>query len=173
VSQAPSQIRYRPREATTHIIVHDTHTSPYQSGIEHFLARKGRRMGLLEIGYHYLIRPDGTPLAIRPHTTVGTHCPGYNRVSIGVAMVGGMDYSPGGATHHEESMLIPTDTFTEDQKDGLVALCRYLMEDMGYGQDVAVVAHTELPRYAMKRHACPMMDMQDIRNRLGGTQWGT
>lgn len=166
----PSQITYRPRETTKSIIFHDTHTSPYQSGIHHFLARKGREVGLLEIGYHYLVLPDGKPLAVRPHNVVGSHCRGYNRESIGVALVGGMDYprliesDPLKAAFDDRAM-VPYDTFTQDQVDGAVFLCRYLMENMGYGE-LDVVAHTELPRYADRKSPCPYLDMDRIRRAL-------
>lgn len=160
VNQPATQITYRPRDATRSIIFHDTHTSPYQSGIHHFLARRGREMGLLEIGYHYLVLPDGNPLAVRPHNVVGSHCRGYNRESIGVALVGGMDFPD----QDMSSSMVPTDTFPQAQIDGAVFLCRYLMEDMGYGE-LDIYAHTELPRHKRKV-PCPMLGMDRIRREL-------
>lgn len=43
------------------------------------------------IGYHYLVRLDGTVEQGRPLTKVGAHVYGYNRVSVGVCYVGGRD----------------------------------------------------------------------------------
>lgn len=171
MAQPLSQLKFRPRPSTSKIILHDTGTTPYQSGIEHFLARKGRELGLLEIGYHYLVRPTGDPVACRPIDAVGAHCKGYNHNSIGIALIGGMDYPPD-VDHLGPANMVPTDTFPEAQIAGVVFLCRYIMETLGYGE-LDVLGHSELPRYAMGHRQCPMTDVQAIRNQLGGTQWGT
>ncbi|WP_196591508.1 peptidoglycan recognition family protein [Pectinatus frisingensis] len=44
--------------------------------------------GWAGIGYHYVIRKDGTIERGRPRTTIGAHCYGYNQTSIGINIVG-------------------------------------------------------------------------------------
>lgn len=43
-----------------------------------------------DIGYHFVIRRDGTIENGRPIEQVGAHCEGHNSKSIGVCMVGGL-----------------------------------------------------------------------------------
>ena len=47
--------------------------------------------GWSDIGYHYLIKLDGTVQEGRPINKIGAHVGGHNRDSIGIAYVGGMD----------------------------------------------------------------------------------
>ena len=47
--------------------------------------------GWAGIGYHYLIRKDGTIERGRPRDTVGAHCYGENWHSIGVNIVGNFE----------------------------------------------------------------------------------
>lgn len=47
--------------------------------------------GWAGIGYHYLIRKDGTIERGRPRDTVGAHCYGENEHSIGVNLVGNFE----------------------------------------------------------------------------------
>ncbi len=43
------------------------------------------------IGYHYVIRRDGNIEVGRPLLEVGAHAKGYNKHSIGICYVGGVD----------------------------------------------------------------------------------
>lgn len=65
--------------------------------------------GWKDIGYHYVIYLDGTIHRGRPESVVGAHCSGYNKNSIGVCYIGGVDKD--GKT--------PKDTRTEGQKRAL------------------------------------------------------
>lgn len=47
--------------------------------------------GFSDIGYHYVIRLDGTVEEGRDVKRVGAHCKGQNRGSIGICYVGGLD----------------------------------------------------------------------------------
>lgn len=44
--------------------------------------------GWAGIGYHYIIRKDGTIERGRPQNTIGAHCYGYNKTSVGINIVG-------------------------------------------------------------------------------------
>jgi N-acetyl-anhydromuramyl-L-alanine amidase AmpD len=86
-------------------------TPPSQSkGLKDWLLVNGRRLGLLEIGYHFLIMQDGKLLETRPHAVQGSHWRGANETTIGVALAGGQEEGPTvyGSTG-------PEDNFTEAQ----------------------------------------------------------
>ncbi|WP_196592531.1 peptidoglycan recognition protein family protein [Pectinatus sottacetonis] len=44
--------------------------------------------GWAGIGYHYVIRKDGTIERGRPRDTIGAHCYGHNETSVGINIVG-------------------------------------------------------------------------------------
>lgn len=69
--------------------------------------------GWAGIGYHFLIRKDGTIERGRPMEMVGAHCYNQNDHTIGVNIVGNfMDYEPTSLQLHSAEQL-------------LAALCRY------------------------------------------------
>lgn len=72
--------------------------------------------GWSDIGYHYLIKLDGTIQKGRPLEKIGAHVKGENSNSIGIAYAGGMS----------EDMSNPKDTRTQEQKDSLEYLLCYL-----------------------------------------------
>lgn len=47
--------------------------------------------GFRTIGYHYVIRRDGTVEAGRPESEVGAHVEGHNQDNLGICMVGGIN----------------------------------------------------------------------------------
>lgn len=49
-----------------------------------------RQRGFLKIGYHYVIRRDGTIETGRKENEVGAHVEGYNTGSLGICLVGGV-----------------------------------------------------------------------------------
>ena len=61
-----------------------------------------------DIGYHFVIKRDGTIEAGRPLERVGAHCKGFNTGSIGICLIGGLNASGK-----------PEDNFTETQKNSL------------------------------------------------------
>ncbi len=67
--------------------------------------------GWRDVGYHFLIRLDGTIEEGRPIEQTGAHTRGHNWDSIGIAYVGGLDTN-----------MKPLDTRTEEQKEALVDL---------------------------------------------------
>lgn len=70
-----------------------------------------RQRGFNDIGYHYVVFPDGRVEEGRKEFRIGAHCSGQNYHSIGVAYVGGLD---------EKGK--PADTRTEAQKSALLEL---------------------------------------------------
>jgi N-acetyl-anhydromuramyl-L-alanine amidase AmpD len=82
------------------------------------------------VGYHYVIRRDGTIEAGRPEWLVGAHCVNHNKYSIGVCYEGGLD-----------ARGQPADTRTAAQK----ATLRNLLTDLHRRYPRAViVGHHDL-----------------------------
>ena len=68
--------------------------------------------GFSDIGYHYVIHPDGTVEEGRDVNIAGAHCSGHNSKSIGICYIGGMTADNKKAK----------DTRTEEQRTNLKAL---------------------------------------------------
>ncbi len=123
----------------TKIIIHCTATPFGRNFTTDQIDRFHRQRGFRRIGYHYVIYLDGTIAPGRPESSVGAHCLGQNRCSIGVANVGGLD-----AAGH------PADTRTPAQKQSLIKIIRALRSRY---PSATVHGHRE---FAAK--ACPCFD---------------
>lgn len=153
-----SLLTYRKRDRTTQVILHDSHSHPNQSNVEAWLRVNARKLGLLDIGYHYVIFPNGKFLETRPHDTVGSASTGHNQDSIQVCLVGGRRVTPG---PDGEEILVPADTFTSDQKETLRWLyLEYLTQAYG---SLSLKGHSELGRHP---GLCPSLNMEHLRTWL-------
>lgn len=74
-----------------YLIVHCTATARGKDFTAADVDRWHRQQGWDMIGYHYLVRLDGTIEKGRPETMQGAHCKGYNYQSLGICYVGGLD----------------------------------------------------------------------------------
>lgn len=74
-----------------------------------------RCRGFRSIGYHYVVRLDGTIETGRPESEAGAHCSGHNARSVGVVYCGGLD---------ERNR--PADTRTPAQRTAMLGLLREL-----------------------------------------------
>ncbi|MDO5643861.1 MAG: N-acetylmuramoyl-L-alanine amidase [Paracoccus sp. (in: a-proteobacteria)] len=54
-----------------------------------------RKRGWRDVGYHYVIRRDGTIERGRPESKVGAHVAGHNATSIGICCIGGIERATG------------------------------------------------------------------------------
>lgn len=95
------------------------------------------------IGYHYVVRLDGTIEAGRALSKAGAHCYRHNANSIGVVYIGGLDKNGN-----------PKDTRTEAQRLSLRNLVTALRHAYGLAES-KVHGHNE---YAAK--ACPCFVVQ-------------
>lgn len=129
------------------------------------------------IGYHYVIRRDGSIEKGRPDDMVGAHTSGQNANSLGICYEGGKaPLSPpkGGMTESmqtdgnyqvttswgdreglsfeggREGLLIPADTRTPEQKATLLALLKHLKT---LYPNATIHGHNEFAR-----KACPCFD---------------
>jgi hypothetical protein len=78
------------------IVVHTAATPEGRDIGAQEIDRWHRQRGWRMIGYHYVIRLDGTVEEGRDETIPGAHARGYNRTSIGICLIGGMDASNSG-----------------------------------------------------------------------------
>ena len=99
--------------------------------------------GWSDIGYHYVIYLDGSVHIGRPLSKVGAHCKGYNRGSIGICYIGGVD---------ADDVKRAEDTRTPEQKIALRALVDGLR---GIYPHITVHGHNEF-----SSKACPSFDVQ-------------
>lgn len=99
------------------------------------------KRGWSDIGYHDVIRRDGSIEEGRPLEKAGAHVQGHNHDSIGICLVGGVD-----------AYGTPEDNFTEAQWKALKRLLR--VYKMQY-QKATIHGHNE---FAAK--ACPSFDVQ-------------
>lgn len=79
------------RSRTDFLVVHCAATPPtLDVGID-WLRGVHRRAGYRDVGYHYAIRRDGSIEIGRPIDTEGAHVKGWNHVSVGICLIGGID----------------------------------------------------------------------------------
>ena len=121
------------------IIIHCSAVKPTQTSSAKQIDAWHKAQGWKCIGYHYVVRRDGTIEVGRPESQIGAHTSGFNSQSIGVCYEGGLDQN-GNAS----------DTRTLQQKTALISLLKELK--------------TRYPSAAIKGHnnfsnkACPCFD---------------
>lgn len=88
-----------PRERTDYRVVHGSWTPPHLDVGAEEIDQWHRERGWSGIGYHYVIRRNGTLEEGRGLVDAGAHVKGYNSISIGYCLMGGA----------------PADLYAEDQ----------------------------------------------------------
>lgn len=79
------------RKSTKYLVVHVTATPPTSDiGVKEVRTMHLAR-GFSDCGYHYVIRRSGKVEAGRPQGDIGAHVEGFNSISLGVSMVGGVN----------------------------------------------------------------------------------
>ncbi len=135
----PSDVMY--------IVIHCADTKPCMDIGAKDIDRWHRERGWLGIGYHLVIRRDGTIENGRKLTPesiqAGAHVKGYNHCSVGICMAGGMAEDGKG---HE-------DNFTDAQWDALQTVVKELKRAFPQAK---VVGHTDLDPHK----PCPCFDAQ-------------
>ena len=81
------------RTKTDWIVIHCSATRPIQDIGAKEIRSWHKAKGWTDIGYHYVIRRDGTVEKGRGVDEIGSHVQGRNSRSVGVCMVGGIDDS--------------------------------------------------------------------------------
>lgn len=123
------------------IIVHCTATPEGKDYGAKDIDRWHRAQGWDGIGYHYVVRLDGTVEKGRADSARGAHCVNHNAQSIGVVYVGGISGKDG---------TMPKDTRTPAQKQSLRILLSVLR---AVYPEARIYGHRD---FAAK--ACPCFD---------------
>ena len=98
------------------IIIHCSATKDGQNFDAADITRWHKQRGFLTIGYHFVIKLDGTVEIGRPISEVGAHTKGHNFDSIGICYIGGLD---------DDAQ--PYDTRTPEQVKALQKLVQHLL----------------------------------------------
>jgi len=107
------------------------------------ITRMHRERGFLTIGYHFVIRRNGTVEKGRALDAIGAHAEGWNSRSLGICLVGGLD-----------SNMKPLDNFTADQFASLASLLQELRQEF---PKASVLGHRDLPNV---KKDCPCFDVR-------------
>lgn len=110
-----------------------------------------RAKGWIMVGYHFVIRRDGSVETGRKLDMPGAHVNGFNSVSLGICLVGGLD---------EEGK--PENNFTKAQLAALATLLASLAIDF---PAASVQGHRDFP--GVKKD-CPCFD---VRSWLKTISW--
>ncbi len=148
-------LKMKPMERIDLLVVHCSATSPSADIGAKEIDSWHRKAGWLKIGYHYVIRRDGTIEKGREDNEVGSHVRGHNSNSLGICLVGGVS-----------TKSVPEDNFTVDQKASLFQLLSKLR---GSHPKARIVGHRDLspdlngdgrvtPEEWLK--ACPSFDVR-------------
>lgn len=133
------------RKRTDFIAVHCSATRPSQDIGAADIRRWHVAKGWADIGYHFVIRRDGTIEHGRPLNVTGAHVEGFNNRSVGVCLVGGVK---------EDDIATPENNFTREQ---FAALKHVLDEVKAHYPDAVVQGHRDFPGVTK---ACPSFDVK-------------
>jgi N-acetylmuramoyl-L-alanine amidase len=122
------------------IIIHCSATPSYRDVSAADIDRWHRGRGWSEIGYHGVIKRDGTFELGRDIDRIGAHAFGYNRNSIGLCMVGGL-----------ADDNLPSPEYTKAQWHRLNQIISQL--ELQY-PDAEVIGHRDVAN-----KACPSFDV--------------
>lgn len=136
------KVQFKVRPATDYIVVHCAATKPTMDiGVREIRQWHVQERGWLDVGYHFVIRRNGTVEDGRPHNVIGAHVEGYNSRALGICLVGGID-----------SKGAPEDNFTPEQMNSLSLLLRAQKRTYPAAQ---IVGHRDLNA----GKACPSFDV--------------
>jgi N-acetylmuramoyl-L-alanine amidase len=119
------------RKSTEYLVIHCTATPASMDIGSETVDRWHREQGWSAIGYHHVIRRDGTIERGRPLGSIGSHVKGYNNRSLGITLVGGSDRTKQRAE----------DNFTAYQYDALRELLGVLTRTY---PDAVILGHRDL-----------------------------
>lgn len=118
------------RTQTAYFIIHHTCGDPMQDTNE--IMAEHLAQGWAGVGYHFMIKGDGTIVRGRPLWAIGAHAHGLNFNSIGIALLGNFQSDDPGYTGEPAGAQI----------DSLVNLLIDLYEQ--YGQEEQIIGHRDV-----------------------------
>lgn len=107
------------RRATQHIVIHTSATRAIQDIGVGEIRKWHKAQGWTDIGYHFVIRRDGTVQRGRARDAIGSHVKGWNAITLGICMVGGLA---------NKAPYAPENNYTPAQWKALEALIRELLK---------------------------------------------
>ena len=125
------------------IVVHCSATPPTMDIGVRVIDKWHKENGWDGCGYHFVVRRNGLVESGRDLTRRGIHAKGYNRNSIGLCLIGGVD------NHHD-----PENNFTQNQMEALKFMLTKLSEQFA---GIAIVGHGDLPEVSKD---CPCFDVR-------------
>ncbi len=140
-----------PRKATDFIVIHCSATRGIQDVGAKDIRKWHMAKGWKDIGYHLVIRRDGTVEKGRALDEIGSHVQGHNARSVGVCMVGGLD----------DKTWQPANNFTAAQWAALKTAVAMLVKRY---PGAKVLGHRDFPGVAK---ACPCFDAKPWATRNG------
>lgn len=140
-----AKVQFVQRKETTEIFVHCSATKASMDIGVREIRQWHKEQGWLDVGYHFVIRRDGTVEAGREQSAVGSHVKGHNSNSVGVCLVGGIDAAGK-----------PEANFTPEQMNALRSLLTSLRN---HYQGARIRAHHDV---APK--ACPSFNLSHWLN---------
>lgn len=132
---------FQSSRAIDKIIIHCSATIERRDFSAADIRRWHLQRGFADIGYHFVVRLDGTVEVGRPINRIGAHCLNQNRQSVGICYIGGLA---------RDSR--PKDTRTEAQRIALPALIRRIRR---HHPAATIHGHRE---FVAK--ACPCFDVK-------------
>lgn len=124
-----------------YIVIHCTAT-PQNTTIDS-IRRYWQRIGWRNVGYHLIIKSDGTYERLAEDSQITNGVTGYNRNSIHISYIGGIDASNK-----------PSDNRTREQRETMRTLVRTLKSKY---PNAEVLGHRDFPN---ARKACPSFDVK-------------
>lgn len=147
--QLQSSCTVKDRDRTDLIVVHCSATGPKADIGRREITQWHLKRGFVTIGYHYVIRRDGTIENGRRESEIGAHVSGHNSNSIGVCMVGGVD-----------AQGKPSDNFTKAQYDTLRVLLGQLKSRY---EKAKILGHRDLsPDHHCGMRTCPGFEVSKM-----------
>lgn len=137
-AKGPTKMRKR----TDFIVIHCSATPPSMNIGAREIDRWHRAKGYFRIGYHFVIRRDGSVEHGRDVNAIGAHARGVNDRSIGIVLVGGV----------AEDKKTPEDNFTPEQWATLEQLVGELEGEFPKAE---IIGHRDVD----KHRACPSFDV--------------
>lgn len=134
------------RSKTDFIAIHCSATSEKLDIGAKDIDRWHRAQGWTCIGYHYVIRRDGTIEEGRDRNVIGAHVVGFNEFSIGICLVGGID---------ADDIKKAENNYTKEQFDSLKKL---LDELKAVYPKAKIQGHRDFPNV---KKACPCFDVKE------------
>lgn len=138
------------RKVTDYIIIHCSATKPSRNVDIKDIDRWHREQGWRMVGYHFLIRRDGTTQEGRGLMEGGAHAKGYNDCSIGICLAGGVSEADG---------VTPEENYTRAQWEALEILVSTLKEE--HFPEAEVIGHNDVD----SGKACPCFSVKSWWNR--------